>query len=757
MLSPRQFAEKDAIVTVRLMEGKTLIGALKEFKPLAASVSVQRQKRDPSGRNVEMATRIPTMHVAFVAFHREPLDKPEQDDFELREFNVQTRDGQKFQIMAEAEAVQSEVGFYALPVSTYSPFSEFFFFTQGLMHRAHLTTAQEIKLTEEAPTEEQLPEDVEDSIELEGFDESDGEGSVRTYVDGKPVPPAEDKAKERRRDGRPMLLGEMLVEDGICTQEDVDRALEEQKNVPGRAVGQILVEWGLADEIDIARILAEKFQMPFVDLDKSEIHPDAIGEVPTQLLERYRIFPFQMDETTICIALSDPAGVEALKMLEFSVGKRIHQYVAAQGQIESFIDPYIQAADAEAVLAEEDAQLEEGDQDATVKIVNRIILDAYRMNASDIHIEPDGPEEPVKIRFRVDGQCRVYREMEAAMRSQLSARVKIMSNLDIAEHRKPQDGKIKFKFGNKAIELRVAIVPTGEGNEDVVMRILAAGEPIPMDKLGFSQRNAEAVRNAVKMPYGLILAVGPTGSGKTTTLHSLLGAINTPERKIWTAEDPIEITQKGLRQVQVNANIGFNFAAAMRSFLRADPDIIMVGEMRDHETAAMGVEASLTGHLVFSTLHTNSAPETITRLLDMEIDPFSFSDALLAVVAQRLARRLCSKCKESFPAEEHERDELQRYYGDIDLAEAIESEEMQMWRAPGCRHCEEKGYKGRLGIHEVLVNSVEISQAILHKAAVHDIRMLALKEGMRTLLQDGIRKSLSGDTDTSQILSVCGS
>ena len=752
MLGPRQFPEKDAIVTVRLMEGKTLIGALKEFKPLASDISVLRQKRDHTGRNIEMTTRIPTQHMAFVAFHREPLAKPEQDDFELREFNVQTRDGQKFQIMAEPEAVESEVGFYAFPVSGFSPFSEFFFFTQGLLKRAFITTAQEIKLVEEAPTQ-----DDDGLLELEGLDDDDDDQPPREYLDGTPVTgDPEEKPRQPRTDGRPKRLGEMLVEDGICSQEDVDRALEEQKNVPGRPLGQILVDWGIADEIDIARVLAEKVQMPFVDLDKTEIHPDAIGEVPTQLLERYRIFPFQMDDTAICIALSDPAGVEALKMLEFSVGKRIQQYVAAQGQIESFIEPYIQAVDAEAVLAQEDAQFEQGDQDETVKVVNRIILDAYRQNASDIHIEPDGPELPVKIRFRIDGQCRVYREMEPVYRSQLSARIKIMSNLDIAEHRKPQDGKIKFRFGNKAIELRVAIVPTGEGNEDVVMRILAAGEPIPLHKLGFSDRNFTAVEAAVKQPYGLVLAVGPTGSGKTTTLHSLLGSINTSERKIWTAEDPVEITQRGLRQVQVNSAIGFTFASAMRSFLRADPDVIMVGEMRDHETAAMGVEASLTGHLVFSTLHTNSAPETITRLLDMDIDPFSFSDALLAVVAQRLARRLCSKCKESYPGETHEREELQRYYGEHDLSEAIEGDSFQMWRAPGCRHCGDRGYKGRLGIHEVLVNNVEISQAILKKAAVHDIRVLALKQGMRTLLQDGIMKGLRGDTDISQVVAVCG-
>jgi len=336
------------------------------------------------------------------------------------------------------------------------------------------------------------------------------------------------------------------------------------------------------------------------------------------------------------------------------------------------------------------------------------------------------------------------------------ARLKIMSMLDIAERRKPQDGKIKFRLpDSRDIELRVATIPTSGGNEDIVMRILAASEPIPIDKLGMTDRNLREIKVAAEKPYGLVLVVGPTGSGKTTSLHSVLGYINRPDRKIWTAEDPVEITQYGLRQVQVQPKIGFTFAAAMRAFLRADPDVIMVGEMRDKETAETGIEASLTGHLVLSTLHTNSSVETVIRLLDMELDPFNFADALLAIMAQRLVRRICEKCKETYHPDRVEYDALASAYGKEEFEKLhTYDESFVLFRGTGCGHCNNSGYRGRAGIHELLVASDEIKRLIQNKARVPEMVACAKSEGMTTLVQDGILKSLAGVTDFRQVKAV---
>ena len=333
-----------------------------------------------------------------------------------------------------------------------------------------------------------------------------------------------------------------------------------------------------------------------------------------------------------------------------------------------------------------------------------------------------------------------------------------MSNLDITVKRLPQDGKIKFRrSGGDEIELRVATIPTQGGVEDIVMRILAKGETMPLEDMSLLPRNYKEMINIISKPYGLILCVGPTGSGKTTTLHAALHHINRPDRKIWTAEDPVEITQYGLRQVQVQPKIGFDFAAAMRSFLRADPDVIMVGEMRDHETAKTGVEASLTGHLVFSTLHTNSAPETIVRLLDMGIDPLNFADALLGILAQRLVRTLCNSCKETYHPTKEEYDEIIESYG-VTAFEKLNmpyTDNFKLFRPKGCNLCNKTGYKGRMGIHELLIATEDIKRMVQKHATVEIMREQAMKEGMTTLLQDGILKSIKGFTDFKQVRRVC--
>jgi type II secretory ATPase GspE/PulE/Tfp pilus assembly ATPase PilB-like protein len=412
-----------------------------------------------------------------------------------------------------------------------------------------------------------------------------------------------------------------------------------------------------------------------------------------------------------------------------------------------------------------------------VKLVNKVIVDAYNQGASDIHIEPYPGKAKTEIRFRKDGSLGPYIEVPASYRAALAARLKIMCDLDISEKRKPQDGKIKFKkFGPLDIELRVATIPTAGGVEDIVMRILTAGEPLPLEKMGFSASNLERLQAAVSKPYGLFFCCGPTGSGKTTTLHSVLKYLNTPDTKIWTAEDPVEITQKGLRQVQVNKKAGLDFAVIMKAFLRADPDIIMVGEMRDKETTSTGIEASLTGHLVFATLHTNSAPESIVRLLDMGMDPFNFSDALLGILAQRLAKRLCS-CKQPYTPESAELTAFLREYCDElmgtasfksdpkgameavyrDWVKAYGNDKGQLtfYKPVGCDKCGGSGFKGRCGLHELLIASDRLKKAIQEHARVAEMLAICLDEGMRTLKQDGMEKCLTGVTQLKEVRSVC--
>jgi type II secretory ATPase GspE/PulE/Tfp pilus assembly ATPase PilB-like protein len=419
-----------------------------------------------------------------------------------------------------------------------------------------------------------------------------------------------------------------------------------------------------------------------------------------------------------------------------------------------------------------DRPIEQSDN-SLVRLINSMIIDAHSQGASDIHIETHSSKRKVRIRLRKDGRLSPYMELPHTYRSALVARIKIMCDLDISERRKPQDGKIEFgKFSAQhRIELRVATIPTQGGAEDVVMRILASAKPLPLEQLGLAGSNLQNLQASVERPYGMVLCVGPTGSGKTTTLHSVLQHLNTPDRKIWTAEDPIEITNPELRQVQVNAKIDWTFAKALRSFLRADPDVIMVGEIRDQETAQMAIEASLTGHLVLSTLHTNSAPETITRLLDMGMDPFNFADSLLAVLAQRLVRRWCKSCKTTKVASDSYIDELIADYLHVvpdDLrppADALRNDwtiaygvdgQLLRHHAPGCPKCEGSGYKGRAGLHELMVVDAAVRRLVQTKGRPEEIQRAAISEGhFRTLRQDGILKVLAGHTSIEEVRANC--
>jgi type II secretory ATPase GspE/PulE/Tfp pilus assembly ATPase PilB-like protein len=486
--------------------------------------------------------------------------------------------------------------------------------------------------------------------------------------------------------------------------------------------------------------------------------------------------PLREEGGTCAIAIDDPNDLQRIgEVKALFPGKKLKFCVALRQDILEIIKHFFtdarQHAEIEDILSmmrEETQETDESEGDesdigeedsAVVKLVNKIIVDAHARGASDIHIEPFPGKENTRVRIRVDGDCTVYQTIPSSYRNAVVSRIKIMSDLDIAERRKPQDGKIKFKnFGQEDIELRVATLPTQGAVEDVVMRILDAGEPLALEEIGFSKRNYDKFVDAISNPYGVVFVCGPTGSGKTTTLHSALKYLNQPETKIWTAEDPVEITQKGLRQVQVKPKIGFDFAAAMRAFLRADPDVIMVGEMRDRETTAIGIQASLTGHLVLSTLHTNSAPESITRLLDMGMDPFNFSDAILCILAQRLARTLCRDCRQSYHPSLEAYSSLVREYDPVSFDGRVRipyNNDLTLNRPHGCEKCGKKGYRGRMALHELLAGTDEIKLLIQNRAKVDAIRAQAIKDGMTTLKQDGIEKIFAGSLDLLQVRKVC--
>ena len=563
-----------------------------------------------------------------------------------------------------------------------------------------------------------------------------------------------------------------LVSRDLLKEEELDKAWGESRKQKENMEVFLMKKYNISKE-EIGKSLEEFYHCKFIPFnDKYPIPGDLLKKLKKEYLLRELWVPLDKTGGNIRVLVDDPNNILKRDTIESLLKTKAVKYdIALAEDIRKFIHYFFQSPEDETSFAEilgkldteEESQAEEREvitesDSVIMQLVNKIISDAYTRRASDIHVEPNVDKKNVEVRYRIDGDCALYQTVPYSYRAAVVSRIKIMSNLDITVKRIPQDGKIKFKrpTGDE-IELRVATIPTQGNVEDVVMRILAKGETMPLSAMGMATRNYNEFLQILEKPYGIILCVGPTGSGKTTTLHAALHHINTPDRKIWTAEDPVEITQYGLRQVQVQPKIGFDFAAAMRSFLRADPDVIMVGEMRDFETAKTGVEASLTGHLVFSTLHTNSAPETIVRLLDMEIDPLNFADALLGILAQRLVRTLCKQCKEAYHPSEEEYNEIAEAYGQ-ELFTKLNipyTDNFTLHRPKGCDACDKSGYRGRMGIHELLIGTDEIKRLIQKHATVEEMRDLAISQGMTTLLQDGILKATQGLTDFKQVRRVC--
>ncbi len=571
-----------------------------------------------------------------------------------------------------------------------------------------------------------------------------------------------------------------LLREELVTTDQLQKAFGLAKKL-GKSVEHVLIESFKIKKEAISKSFSLFYGCKFRAFDPAMPVPfELLSNLKKTFLLNESWIPISWSNEGIEVLVDDPRNLNKTDNIKALMKtSRINFTVSTREDIQEFIRHFFEKErDSEVSTApelpdnldiipdvtfEEEAEdlgIAEADESSSqvVKLVDQVIIAAYRKNASDIHIEPSVVTKATSIRFRLDGVCQEYMKVPNSLVRGIVSRIKIMSNLDIAERRLPQDGKIKFRRkGVPAFEMRVATLPTAGGFEDVVLRILASAGAMKIDEMGLPERNLKVIKRIIAKPYGLVLAVGPTGSGKTTTLHALLGHINQPGVKIWTAEDPIEITQQGLRQVEVKPKIGLDFARVMRAFLRADPDVIMIGEMRDEETASIGVEASLTGHLVFSTLHTNTAPETVTRLLDMGLNALNFSDAFLGVLAQRLTRRLCTHCRAEHIVSQEEFEGLQADYGQQWFSSSgIEySENMRLYRAVGCENCSGTGYRGRMGIHELMEGTPEIKLMIKKQANTEEISKMAMQQGMVTLKQDGMKKVFQGATDMLEVRRVC--
>jgi len=756
--TPRSGEADVRSVTVGRLDGSTCAGRAC-FDPTAPELLVRPAEGE--------ASILPAEQIAWMGFARQtgPPRRTPAPAADAPTFRIRVAGGRSFLVQALPGAVDDPLGFFAVPVDPDEPFAELWFYAHGVNVRELDEPLGELLLRGGALTPQDLSRGLE--VQAEGNPPRPRLGEILAG-EHKVAPEAVEHGISLQERAR-MRIGDLLVEEGLASRRDVETALEQQRQYGGRRLGRILVEMGVLSERMLAETLARKFRLVFADLDALSPDPRAADEVPRWVVEKHHLLPLASNDSHLTVAVGDPLDTEGIDLLRFHTDKAIREVVVVPSQLERALEGMLArdteraerleeipeelpAGVDEAGEREADSELDESDS-TIVRLAHRLLAEGYREGASDIHVEPNGPRRRTLVRLRVDGECRVCQEIPPGYRKPLVSRLKIMAGLDIAERRRPQDGRIRLRIGGQTVEYRVVSLPTTGGEEDVVLRILPSREPPALEALHLRSDHREALQRLVAQSHGMILCVGPTGSGKTTTLHALLRTINDPTRKIWTAEDPVEITQAGLRQVQVHNRIELTFAALLRSFLRADPDVIMVGEMRDRETADIAVEASLTGHLVLSTLHTNSAPETVVRLVEMGLDPFAFGDSLLGVLAQRLARALCPDCREPREASDEECKRLE----ELGAPEAAPGTRPRLWSGRGCGACRDTGYRGRVALHELLVADDAIRAAIRRGAGADEVRALGRERGMTSLLEDGLAKCLEGLTDLPQVLAVCNS
>ncbi len=751
------------VLTLKFMDGEDVEATLAvPFQPASNEIEVLL-----SGTDIRLT--YPLFDLSCILFRRgeELKDLPPAKLDSMEELETVTGDTYQVHIPPKQEQA---IGFFGTPVDAGGPWTRIFFCTHGIKERKSRKFLCDILEAKGlvSPTDMAAALEEQQKLRTRRIGEIIAE---QNNIPQDTIDKTVASASARGNSLHKARIGDILVAAGLVTREQIEEAIAGQKTGKKKRIGELLIERGMITEEQLLTALSEKFRMRYVDLEETVPTPAALAAMTAEMANRLQVIPLEKHNDFLVVATSAPTDPTLPDTLRFNTNCRIELAVSTSVQIAKAIEEhYAQVKDeVETLIGElteevvtveeelEDSQFSEADSQI-IRLVNNILLDAQKKGASDIHFEPGFGSAPFRIRYRIDGVCRIAHQISATYKHAIISRLKIMSRLDIAEHRRPQSGKILIRSGNRNLEFRLEVTPSVGGQEDAVLRLLTGAKALPLDDMRFSATNLKNMKECLSKPYGVILCVGPTGSGKTTTLHSALAHINTPDRKIWTAEDPVEITQAGLRQVQVHPKIGFTFEAAMRSFLRADPDVIMIGEMRDPETAKTAIEASLTGHLVFSTLHTNSAPETVVRLIEMGMDPVNFAEAIIGVLAQRLARKLCSECKEPYHPDQQEYDELVRQYGKawFEIHKLPEySEDLTLMRKVGCEHCEETGYSGRVGIHELLVGSEALKAAIKREAPATELRNTGLEEGMKTLKMDGIEKVFMGITDLEQILRVC--
>ncbi len=555
-------------------------------------------------------------------------------------------------------------------------------------------------------------------------------------------------------------LGDILMREGLITRDQLTVALAEQKST-GHRLGYVLVKLGLVQELEVTKVLARQYRMPAVDLTRFEVDPKIIKLVPSDFALKHVVLPLKREGRTLTVAMADPTNTGVLDDLKFITRYDLFPVIAGEYTLRNLIEKHFESSDEQLqTLLKDMEELGDGDVEVVeekedeaatqaqindapvVKLINGFLTDAVKRGASDIHIEPF--EHEIRIRYRIDGALLEVMKPPVKMKAALTSRIKILSQLNIAERRVPQDGRLKLKIGNKVIDFRVSVLPVIYG-EKIVLRILDKGNlTLDLSKFGFEPKAEQDLMRNILNPYGMVLVTGPTGSGKTTTLYSALSRVNTIETNIMTAEDPVEYNLMGINQVLVRNEIGLTFAAALKAFLRQDPNIIMIGEIRDLETGGIAIKAALTGHLVLSTLHTNDAPSTITRMIDMGIEAFNVASAVNLVVAQRLVRRICKDCK----APHTYTDEEIKVLGD----NVEELKQMTFMRGTGCETCSGTGYKGRAGLYEVMAMTPELRRLILRGGSVAEIRDQAVVDGMLTLRMDGIKKISRGVTTMEEVI-----
>ncbi|WP_422658544.1 type II secretion system ATPase GspE [Paenibacillus sp. EC2-1] len=541
-------------------------------------------------------------------------------------------------------------------------------------------------------------------------------------------------------------LGDLLVENGIISQEQLQEALAEQRKTK-RRLGDLLISQGYITEQQLIEVLEFQLGIPHVSLFKYNIDPAITGIIPESMAKRHQVLPFMKEGGKLMVAMADPLDYFAIEDLRMTTGFRIEPAISTREELQRAIARHYGMRDSMSQMMVELPSQEEFEEteitdeaSPIVRLVNQMIQQAVQLRASDIHIDPG--ENNLLIRYRIDGSLKTERLIPKQMQGFITARLKIMARLNIAERRLPQDGRIKMQFDYKMIDIRVSTLPTMHG-EKIVLRLLDMTTGVKsLDNLGFNERNIEAFREMIERPYGILLITGPTGSGKTTTLYSALNHLNKENVNIITVEDPVEYQLEGINQVHVNPAVGLTFAAGLRSILRQDPNIVMVGEIRDTETAEIAVRASLTGHLVLSTLHTNDAISTISRLRDMGIEPYLIASSLLGVVAQRLVRKICTECREAYTPSEQEMILLRNYGLHTD----------RLYRGKGCGHCNSTGFRGRIAIHEVMVIDDQLRAMITSSASVEELRRTAQDCGMIQLMEDGIVKVSEGITTVHEVM-----